>query len=157
MIGSSLKNRWVSLGIDINPGVSAEALAAFESKYHVSLPADLRDYFFAVNGMAEGLGDDALIRFWSLDEVKPITDGPPEFSDPSYIEEAESLFLFADYCIWSHAYAIRLSSDSDAPNPVLVIGGEKPERISDSFSELVSSYLRDPDRLLAHLNETRLN
>jgi len=37
---------------------------------------------------------------------------------------------------------------------VFVIGGEKPEKMFDSFSELVSSYLRDPDRLLAPLNET---
>lgn len=154
MIGRNLRNRWVSVGLDVNPGVTSEALAAFESKYHVSLPADLRDYFLAVNGMADGVSDDALIRFWSLNEVKPITEGAPDYSDPSYSEDAASLFLFADFCIWSHAYAIRLSADGDGPNPVLAIGGEKPEKVFASFSELVSSYLRDPDRLLAHLNET---
>ena len=154
MIGRSLKNRWVSLGVEINPGVSTAELTAFESKYHVSLPADLRDYFLTVDGMAEGVSDDALIRFWALNEVKPITEEAPLFSDSTYISEPESLFVFADYCIWSHAYAIRLSSETESPNPVFVIGGEQPEKVFDSFSDLVTSYLSDPERLLTNLNET---
>lgn len=153
MIGTNLKNHWLSQRIEINPGVSREELNAFESKYQVSLPSDLRDYFLKVNGMAEGVSDDALIRFWSLNEVKPIPEEAPDFSDPSYIQEAETLFLFADYCIWSHAYAIRLSSDSESPSPIIVIGGETPVRMFESFSDLVSNYLCDPDRLLTNLTE----
>lgn len=143
MIGRSLKNLWASLGVEINPGVSTEELTAFESKYRVSLPADLRDYFLTVDGMAEDVTDDALIRFWSLNEVKPLHEGAPEYSDPTYIQQAETLFVFADFCIWSHAYAIRLSSDSESPNPVFVIGGEQPEKMFASFSDLVASYLRN--------------
>ena len=118
------------------------------------MPADLRDYFLTVNGMAQGVTDDALIRFWSLNEVKPIPEEAPDYSDPSYIEEAESLFLFADYCIWSHAYAIRLSSRSESPNPVIIIGDENPTRLFESFSELVNNYLSDPDRLLTNIRES---
>jgi hypothetical protein len=144
----------LSQGIEINPGVSNEELTAFESKYHVSLPSDLRDYFLSVNGMAEGVSDDALIRFWSLNEVKPIPEEAPDYDDPAYIQDAQSLFFFADYCIWSHAYAIRLSSSSEASNPVIVIGDEKPTLMFDSFSELVSSYLSDPDSLLTNIKES---
>lgn len=147
MIGTRLKNHWLSQGIEINPGVSTEELSAFESKYQVSLPADMRDYFLTVNGMAEGVFDNALFRFWSLNEVKPIPEEAPDYSDPSYIEDAESLFVFADFCIWSHAYAIRLSSDQ-GPNPIVVIGGETPTSIFDSFFELVNNYLTDADLLL---------
>ena len=154
MIGRSLKNCWASLGVEINRGVSTEELTVFESKYSVRLPADLRDYFLTVDGMAEDVTDDSLIRFWPLNEVKPVTEEAPAFSDSSYILEAESLFVFADFCIWSHAYAIRLSSDNESPNPVFVIGGEQPEKMFDSFSDLVASYLIDPDRLFTNLNET---
>jgi hypothetical protein len=154
MIGTRLKNHWLSQGIEINPGVSNEELTAFESRYHVSLPSDMRDYFLMVNGMAVGVSDHALIRFWSLNEVKPIPEEAPGYSDPSYIRDAQSLFLFADYCIWSHAYAIRLSSSHDTSNPVTVIGDETPTRMFDSFSELVSSYLSDPDRLLTNIKES---
>lgn len=154
MIGTSLKNHWLSQGIEVNPGVSREELRAFESRYQVSLPSELRDYFLTVNGMADGFSDDALIRFWSLSEVKPIPEEAPDYSDPSYIEGAETLFLFADYCIWSHAYAIRLSSNSENPSPIIVIGGETPIRIFESFSELVSNYLTDADLLLSNIMES---
>ena len=53
MIGTSLKNHWLSQGIDVNPGIAKEELSAFESKYQVSLPTDLRAYFLTVDGMAE--------------------------------------------------------------------------------------------------------
>ncbi len=154
MIGASLKTYWLSNGIEINPGVSNEELTAFESNYQVSLPSDLRDYFLTVNGMAEGVRDDALIRFWSLNEVKPIPETAPAYSDPSYIEEAQSLFLFADYCIWSHAYAIRLSFNRQASNPIIIIGEQTPTRMFDTFSELASSYLRAPDSLLTTIKES---
>ena len=154
MIGTRLKNHWLSQGIEVNPGVAKEELTAFEFKYQVSLPADLRDYFLTVDGMAQGFTDNALIRFWSLNEVKPIPEEAVDYSHPSYIEEAESLFLFADYCIWSHAYAIRLSS-TEASNPIIIIGDETPTTIFGSFSELVSSYLTDADLLLSNIKESR--
>jgi hypothetical protein len=49
MIGTNLKNHWLSQGIEINPGVSMEKLSAFEAKYRVLLPADLRDYFLTAD------------------------------------------------------------------------------------------------------------
>jgi len=146
MVGPSLKNHWLSQGIEVNPGVSKEELTAFELMYQVSLPADMRDYFLTADGMAQGVSDEALIRFWSLDEIKPIPEEAPDFSDPSYIEDAQSLFLFADYSIWCHAYAVRLSS-SGVSNPIVVIGGESPIRMFGSFSELVKNYLTDADLL----------
>lgn len=152
MIGRSLRDRWESQGIEVNPGVSTAELTTFESKYGVCLPGDLRDYLLTVDGMAEGVSDDALIRFWPLNEVKPITEEAPAYSHSTYIQEPESLFVFADFCIWSHAYAIRLSSESESPNPIFVIGGEQPEKVFDSFSDLVASYLIEPDRLLTHRN-----
>ena len=146
MIGAKLKNHWVSRGVEVNPGVSAEELEAFESKYQVVLPADLRDYFLTVDGMVEGVMDQGCFNFWSLKAVKPIPEDSPNYSD-RYIKDARSFFVFADFLIWSHAYAVRLSS-TDAPNTIFMIGGETPIRMFDSFSEFVSVYLSDPDGLL---------
>lgn len=141
----------MSQDLKTNPGVSSEELAAFESKYQVSMPSDLREYFLTVNGMPEGTMDDALIRFWALNEVKPISEGAPDYSD---IQDAQSLFLFADYCIWSHAYAIRLSCNKETSNAVFVVGDEKPVQISESFSQLVREYLLNPDHLLTNIIES---
>jgi hypothetical protein len=146
MIGAKLKNHWLSLGVKVNAGVSHDELDAFESKYQVVLPADLRDYFLTVDGMVEGVMDHGCFSFWSLNAVKPIPDESPNYSDP-YIKDARSFFVFADFLIWSHAYAIRLAA-TDAANTIFMIGGETPIKMYDSFSEFVSAYLSDPDRLL---------
>lgn len=66
MIGTSLKDHWLSQSLEVNPGVSREELTAFESKYQVSLPSDLRDYFLTVNGMAEG---EPTVMFDSFSEL----------------------------------------------------------------------------------------
>ena len=136
-----LREHWLAQNITIKPGVHEEALSRFETLYTVLLPRDLREYFLVMNGMREGTTDEELIRFWSLEEVKSISEESPAYSTPDYLPEADSFFLFADYSIWAHAYSIRISNNSSQPNPVYVIGGTKPVPIADSFSEFVDLYL----------------
>ena len=138
-----LKNNWMSHGVEFNDGVSENALAAFEHKFGVALPSDMREFFLTVNGMPEEVTDDEMIRFWMLEEVKPLPSGAPEFATGDYVDHPESLFLFADYSLWAHAYAIRLTSPEVKRNEVLLIGGDYPILLFRSFSELVDSYLAD--------------
>ena len=147
-VGETLKKHWLSRDVPINPGVSEATLHDFESKYGVSLPADLRDYFLCVNGMPAGRTDEALIRFWMLDEAKPLPEGAPAYANPTYIQNPSSFFLFADFCIWSHAYAIRLSAVPSQSNTVIVVGDTSPVLLFDSFAELVDSYLTNKELLL---------
>lgn len=146
-VGESLKRHWSSHDVDINAGVSNAQLDSFESKHNVVLPEDLRDYFLCVNGMPHDVVDEGMIRFWPLDELQPLPQGAPAFSDPSYIQHPESLFLFADYSIWAHAYAIRLGSVSLQSHEVVIIGYRSPVTIAQCFSEFVDRYLTDKDRL----------
>jgi hypothetical protein len=108
--------------VDINAGVSKAELDSFEAQHHVVLPEDLRDYFLCVNGMPPDEVDDGMIRFWMLEEVQPLVLSGPAFSDPGYIQHPESLFLFADYSLWAHAYAIRLGNVPTQSNEVVIIG-----------------------------------
>jgi|ERR1044072_2229116 hypothetical protein len=150
MISNSLKQHWTRHDISIEPGVSESDLKAFEQKYKISLPEDLHSYFVSVNGMSPGVSDDSLIRFWMLNEIKPISEGAPEYAGQNYIEAADSVFLFADYCIWSHAFGIRLSSEEkEQSNTVFIIGFEPAIPIANSFSEFVDIYLQDKERLTA--------
>jgi hypothetical protein len=147
-VGESLKRHWSSHDVEINAGVSKAQLDSFESKHGVVLPEDLRDYFLCVNGMPHDVVDDGMIRFWMLEELQPLPQGAPAFSDPSYIQHPESLFLFADYSIWAHAYAIRLGSVSSLQShEVIIIGYESPVTIAQSFSEFVDRYLTEKDHL----------
>lgn len=138
-----LKNHWLSHHVDCNVGVSEIALATFEKKFGVILPADLRNYFLTVNGMPEGVTDDEMIRFWMLEEVKALPDGAADYASQDYVDNPESLFLFADYSLWAHAYAIRLSASPLTENSIFIIGGDYPILLFRSFSELIDGYLTD--------------
>ena len=146
-VGESLKEHWSSLGVKINAGVSEMELNDFEQKYGVVLPRDFRDYLKHVNGMPHDEVDDGMIRFWTLQEIEPLTQGAPEYCRGTYVQNPETLFLFADYSIWAHAYAIRLGKTALEANEVIIIGGELPKPISDSFSSFVRDYLRSIDLL----------
>jgi SMI1 / KNR4 family (SUKH-1) len=104
------------------------------------LPDDLREYFLLVNGMDINMTDEDLIRFWPLEEVKSISEGASEYSDQAYLPDPYSIFMFADYCIWSHTYAIRLSS-CEKRNEVYAIGGKSPIFLAGSFTEFATLYL----------------
>jgi hypothetical protein len=146
-VGESLKRHWSSHDVEINAGVSEAELEAFEEKYGVVLPDDLRDYFRCVNGMPPDVVDDGMIRFWMLEEMKPLPQSAPQYSDGTYVQNPETLFLFADYSLWAHAYAIRLGKRALESNEVIIIGYESPKSISDSFSRFVDSYLTSKDLL----------
>ena len=146
-VGESLKRHWSSHDVEINAGVSEAELKAFEEKYGVVLPDDLRDYFRCVNGMPPDVVDDGMMRFWMLEEIGPLPQGAPQYSDGTYVQNPETLFLFADYSLWAHAYAIRLGNRALESNEVIIIGYESPKSISDSFSRFVDTYLTSKDLL----------
>lgn len=146
-VGDRLKKHWALHNVEINPGASEADLRSFEAIYRVVLPNDLRDYFWCVNGMPQYVVDEAMIRFWMLEELKPLTEGALQYSDPAYIHRPESLFLFADFSIWSHAYAIRLESSSIQSNEIVVVGYKTPVVLVPSFSEFVDRYLTDKNLL----------
>ena len=146
-VGESLKRHWSSHDLKINAGASEAELRAFEDKYGVVLPEDLREYLSCVNGMAHDVVDDGLIRFWTLEEVIPVSEGAPQYSDRDYVQDPETLFLFADYSIWAHAYAIRLGKAVLNSNEVVVIGYQSPKLIAESFSGFVEIYLTAKDLL----------
>lgn len=148
-VGESLKRHWSSHNVDINAGVSEAALTSFEEKYDVVLPEDFHDYFLSVNGMPPEIVDDAFIRFWMLEEVEPLPQGAPDFSNPQYIRAPDSIFLFADYSIWAHAYAIRLTKTPAESNKVFIIGHDSLVLISNSFSGFVDKYLTNKDLIFS--------
>ena len=144
-----LKNHWLSHDVKFNDGVSEAALAAFEEEFSVSLPGDLRDYFLTMDGMAEEETDEEMIRFWRLEEVKALPTAAPNYASADYIDNPESLFLFADYSLWAHAYAIRLLATPSNRNEIFIIGGDYPILLFKSFSDLVDGYLTDKGLMFA--------
>lgn len=143
-IGKSLKQYWLQQGIKLKLGASEIELSAFENKYNVRLPKDLKDYFSTVNGFDDSDVDGEFITFLPLDEVEPLS------INWSQSPEAKSYFIFADYCISCHVYAIKLTKDTEFDNPIFIDfnDNKNPTKIADSFSEFAQSYLKNDYKVL---------
>ena len=137
-IGQALKRFWLRQGISLLPGASESELVAFEAKHDVRLPADLREYLATVNGFdgsEHWMTDDEVITFLGLVEMKPLN----HYWSP--VIDGDSYFVFADYSLAAHVFAIRLSKASVSGNDVVVVYDDKPLQVASSFSKFVEGYL----------------
>jgi cell wall assembly regulator SMI1 len=135
-----LRDYWAAQGLGTGALASEAALAGCERRYGVQLPPDLRAYFREVNGMARHRDfdkewDEDLIRFYQLDEFRPLDEEWPETTVPG----AGELFVFANYSIWGWGYAVRLAPG--AAGEVHVVYDPETVRVAGSFSEFLESYL----------------
>jgi len=145
-VGHKLLAFWQDLGLDVRPGVSAAELVQFEARYGVALPEGLRHYYSVVDGVeGESMVSGHLFRFWPLREVKLLSEELPE--EPLHHSEFKDYFLFADYSLWTCAYAVRLTKNLGRRNFIVMVGGDVPINLAESFEEFVQIYLYDPSRL----------
>jgi len=145
-IGERLKDHWRRDFVSTRPGATEAEMAAFEEKYGVRMPDDLRDYFATVNGFdldKTGFCDENCFSFFPLEKVVPLSN---EWWKDS---EGNSYFILVDFMISSHVYGIQLGKDSE--NPVFVAyPRDHPIRIGDSFSDFVESYLHGASTILGY-------
>ena len=142
----ALKAYWAAQQISSGDGAPAAELASFEARYRVRLPPALRAYFAEVNGIRRTVAfqaemDQDLIRFWPLDEVRPLSVECPENPAP---QDADSLFVFADWSIAGWFYVVRLSK-AEILAPTYIVDDERLNPVAGSFGEFLERYLaRDP-------------
>lgn len=142
----AIERRWREAGHGRGPPVSDAGVAAFEARYGVRLPEVVRAYFSMLNGSEDGQNgpmDDHLLAFWHLTEVRPVAD---EY--PGRFAAATPYFVFADYSISVHAYAVRLSSDAGQAAPVAVIYDEFLLEVAPSFPAFLHGYVADDLEML---------
>ena len=108
-----LRERWAVCGVRVRPGVRPKEIRAFESRYRVVLPLDLRDYFMTVDGMERWESDEDMLEFLHLGAVKSVPEelarfrGIPDYGNiVNTLSNAERYFVIADFMIGSHVYAI---------------------------------------------------
>ena len=144
---NQIVDRWRSSNIAIRPGVSPDDIDAFQNKYGVVLPVDVRKYFMTSDGIGDDMDDDNF-RFWPLSEVKPVHEELADTEHGIYPDRFAypNCFVFADYCIWCWAYAVKLTDDPTQPAPVFgVTASETPgQQIAPSFREFMVNYAADP-------------
>ena len=148
---------WARSNAYAEPGASEAELAAFEAANSVRLPPAFAELYRAANG---NHGDANLTRFWPLAEVKRLTNDP-KGSWEAMLPGARDYFVFADYLISSHLYAVRLarvrgtSGTDDGDRVLWVIPalhgiGAAYAEVAGSFAEFLHDYVRDPDALNFH-------
>ena len=137
--GEALKTFWLRQGVKLRPGAIVDEFTAFEARYNVRLPEDLREYFAAVNGFdgsEHWITDDEVITFLGLDEMKPLSE-----YWSTIVADSDSYFVFADYSLSAHVYAIRLDTSGRANEVVVVY--DRLIKVAGSFSEFMTSYLEN--------------
>ena len=144
--------RWTEHGIAIRSGASDADISNFESRFHCTMPADLRHYFETVNGMGElGTTDDDLFSFWRLSDVQSVAQYVPDRADR--LPNASRYLIIADHSIGLPSFAIRISATPNAPSPVASLftdrGALELEDTFDSFTGFLRSYLDDPNETSA--------
>jgi hypothetical protein len=132
---TAVSRRWREQGLNVALGASIAEVRSFESMFQVQCPADFVTYLLTLGGMPEGVWDEHLIRFWPLDEIRPVGGETNPMAHSGY-------FVFADYSISALEFGIHLSIPS---RPVVaLIGGPAPKAVASSFTEFLSLYLSDP-------------
>ena len=147
-----LKACWQANGVSVRPGVSEREIEAFEAAQGVVVPEDSRTYLSAVDGTEEGDWDEQLFEWFPLQRIKSV---PYELADfggiPDYrgiihtLEQPAEWYVFINYLIFSHVYAVRFTPTRQLTTPVLWILGSKHYRIAGSLSEFLNAYLEDPN------------
>jgi hypothetical protein len=121
-----------------NAVATEEELLAFERVHSIKLQTDPRTYFLRFNGIEEG---PDLFSFWPIDKLIPL-----ERPDLNLIQ-GEGYFIFADYLIESHCYAIYLGDDPLLRNRVIIPDLPNIRIIAEDFSDFLELYIRDDPKL----------
>ncbi|HEV1994127.1 MAG TPA: SMI1/KNR4 family protein [Candidatus Acidoferrum sp.] len=148
--GEKLLSYWKAQQLMPARGLSLQDIQAFETQHKVQMPADLRDYFLQLNGLAHGWPNDQDkngFSFWQLSRVQTVVEAKKRHRHLPVFTGMEDYFIFSDYLQWSWAYAIRLTSEASGENSVVIVGKEPLQTVARSFSEFVDLYLADSSQL----------
>jgi len=151
-----LRSRWQALGVPVRTGLSPEMLGAFERRYSIRLPEDVRRFYTYMDGMEYGSTDGELNCFWPLANVGSVPEklagfrGVPDYGGiESVLPDADSYFVFADHSVWLHVYAMRLTADPSELAPVVWIGdGRTWAPVAPSFWAFLEWYSANPRSLM---------
>jgi hypothetical protein len=132
--------RWRGLGVDLMPPPSPDQIRRFEDRHEVSFPGDMKAFLSMTGGMETNDWDEHEIRFWGLDEMVPLGQEVPTLAATH-----EGYWVFADFLISSHYYAVCLGRN--APNHIARASSGEMEILCASFSEFLRIYLDSPDSL----------
>lgn len=129
-------------GIPIG-GASEETLAALERRYGIVLPPDFRAYLQNACPSAEEM-DWESVTWWHLDRICNVPDGFEHPVGTGVRDQGRRYVFFADYLIWSWAWAVCCEPGPDWGTVVVI---DRDAVVANSFSDFVAGYLSDPNKM----------
>jgi hypothetical protein len=133
----------------IAPAATELEIQALELRYQIQIEREFRAYLLTVNGMLQSANDQCdsnLFAFWQIDRIRPVGEECPELQAAP---NERQYFVFADYMIWSWAYAIDLNANSATSGRVILVGGLRQQCVAFSFFDFVHLYMQDSRQLYA--------
>jgi hypothetical protein len=132
----------------IRPGASELAIHAFEHEHQVHMPRDFSDYLCAVDGMDDTDSDNELMSFLPLAQIRPVHEAIGEALPDNSADHSvpPRCFVFIDYLIGSHFYAIAMGDDADLPGVVYRVldANWHKDIVASSFRDFMARYAQDP-------------
>ena len=131
---------WTAHDVPYLPGVDENDVTAFETKYDVTLPQDVREFYLITDGthvpLCNGCDHD-MYEFYRLSEIAPDAEFPWAMN-------------FADFQMLSWWFAIDLTGGGGrGPGAVYFMGaiGGRPLIVAHTFTEFLNLYVTTDERL----------
>jgi hypothetical protein len=123
--------------------VRATGVDALERRCSVRLPEDFRDYLLHRAPIVEDIWDDQHTAWWSLGRVKSVAeDFDGAISHPDIEARKTQYLVFADFLVWSWAWAVACTEDEHR-GKVALIGGEPDRFVATTFTDFERLYAED--------------
>jgi hypothetical protein len=146
---NKIEKMWALADVEQCPDATNEDVKIFQKRNQVVLPVDLIEYFQKLNGTMEEY-DEKFFQFYSLGEFKRVADlykdwvGVPHYENlTNTLLDYNQYYAFADYSCNLFSYIIRLYPTETEFNEVLIVCGDKYQKIASSFSEFLDLYICD--------------
>jgi hypothetical protein len=143
--------QWRAEDIPIRPAVTSEAITDFELRYRVKLPSDMRIFYSTVDGMGDHYDDKTFLRFWPLEQIKPIPEHIHGCAEG--ISDFDAYFVFFDHSIDVSLHAIRLERAVESEpsiarlSPPFLNSPPSLDLQFNSFTDFLTAYRNAPDTL----------
>ncbi|WP_291913985.1 SMI1/KNR4 family protein [Chitinophaga sp. CB10] len=133
---------WTEQGLVINSN-SLYDIDAFESRKHIHLPDDFKEYFSRVNGMPSYYPnniDNEGFLFYPLEKLVTLQE---EFAMENAIECNSCILIFAEYMHKSWWYGVQLNDISGNYEIGIIPDKERFKSITASLSTFIDLYLQN--------------
>jgi hypothetical protein len=126
--------------VDMFDTATEDEVAAFEGKYQVTLPNDLKAFYKEINGFYD---DHVWVEMYPLRKLKQLQEGKLRLGD---FDINRDYFVIGEF---GSSFVVWLL-DMSGVNPrylALRLGKIKVHAVEDSFKQLLKGILRSPDSM----------